>query len=171
MTMTETAKHLAKPNSEPLSGATTESPDHLDLVIQRIHQQAFQRDLVEAITEQIAPLSVALDTIGKESWEHLTQMKALTERFQKEAGVSLQAAERAARELETRSQGLTIKLWAGMLLVSLLVSATSVISYSLWQRQHSGEKAAALNWTDFEARWQRIPVEQQRRLHRALYGD
>ena len=45
MTLTETAKHLAKPSS----GATKESPDHLDLVIQRVHQTYGYRKLHEEL--------------------------------------------------------------------------------------------------------------------------
>jgi hypothetical protein len=169
MNLTETAKQLAKHTASRPSGATPQEPTHLDLMIEKIHREEFQKQLVDSITEQIAPLSIALDTIGKESQTNLAQMKQLTSTYLKDLVGSFQKAEAAAQAITERSQSLTRKLWAWMLLASILASPMSVLSYCVWQRQHEGEKQAAANWHDLLIRWHQLSPDKARQAQRLLY--
>jgi len=170
MNLTETAMQLAKHRSEPPRSATPQEPTPLDSRIERIHREEFQKQLVDSITEQIAPLSIALDTIGKESRDNLTQMKLLTATYLKDLAGSFSEAQKAAQAITQRSQGLTLKLWAWMLLGSLLAGPLSVLSYSVWQRQHEGERQAADNWQDLLVRWHRLSPDKAKQAQRLLYG-
>jgi hypothetical protein len=49
-------------------------------------------------------------------------------------------ARKSVSELEKVYERLTTKLWTGMILASLLVSAVAVSTFCVWQRNHSDEK-------------------------------
>lgn len=121
-------------------------------------------DTRDALSDALAQAQRQAETWSQQQAQSAVQWQQ-TARALEQATIQLdQATQRARRLLQWQNW----RLWAGVLLASLIASAVAPSVYALWQQTSSAQTQAATNWEDFTKHYQQLSPKDRSELHRML---